>query len=68
MLALSSCSFNNSAEAMPPVHELYHELSVEEQQVYNSFTAEERTNVNQNVYIYQLKQAVATDLQNKYDY
>jgi len=59
MLALSSCSFNNSAEAMPPVHELYHELNSTEQQVYNSFTAEERANVNQNVYIYQLRQAVA---------
>ena len=27
--ALSSCSFNHKAEAMPPVHKLYDELSID---------------------------------------
>tara|TARA_R110001599_G_scaffold178631_1_gene371160 strand:+ start:88 stop:366 length:279 start_codon:yes stop_codon:yes gene_type:complete len=59
MILMTSCNFNNKAEAMPPVHELYHELNSTEQKVYNSFNAEERANVNENVYIYQLKQAVS---------
>ena len=56
---LNSCSFNNKAEAMPPVHELYQELNSVEQQVYDSFNAEERANVNKNKYIHQLRQACA---------
>ena len=59
--ALSSCSFNHKAEAMPPVHELYDELSVYEKQEYNSYNAEERANVNKNQYIYQLRQALACE-------
>jgi len=55
---MSSCSFNEKAEAMPPVHELYYELSVHEKQVYNSLNAEERANVNKNKYIYQLRNAL----------
>ena len=58
---VSSCSFNHEAEAMPPVHELYYELSVHEKQMYNSFNAEERANVNKNKYIYQLRQALACE-------
>ena len=61
VVALSSCSFNHKAEAMPPVHELYNELSIDEKQEYNSYNAEERANVNKNVYIYQLKQALACE-------
>ena len=61
MILMTSCNFNNKAEAMPPVHELYYELSVEEKHVYNSFNAEERANVNGNKYIYQLKQAVSSE-------
>ena len=58
---LSSCSFNHEAEAMPPVHELYNELSVYEKQEYDSYNAEERANVNKNEYIYQLRQALACE-------
>ena len=43
---------------MPPVHELYYELSVREKEIYNSLNAEERANVNKNTYIYQLRQAI----------
>ena len=58
--AMSSCSFNHKAEAMPPVHALYNGLSEQEQGVYNSFNAVERMNVNKNQYIYQLRQALDT--------
>jgi len=58
IIMISSCSFNEKAEAMPPVHELYYELSVQEKQVYNSLNAEERANVNKNKYIYQLRNAL----------
>ena len=54
VLMVSSCSFNE----MPPVHELYYELSVREKEIYNSLNAEERANVNKNTYIYQLRQAI----------
>jgi len=54
VLAISSCSLNE----MPPVHELYYELSVYEKEVYNSLNAEERENINKNKYIYQLRQAL----------
>jgi len=57
--SLSSCSFNHKAEAMPPVHKLYNELSTYEKQEYDSYNAEERANVNNNEYIYQLRQALA---------
>ena len=60
----SSCSFNNKAEAMPPVHELYYELSVHEKQVYNSLSAEERANVNKNTQMHQLKNALGDDFTN----
>jgi len=60
----SSCSFNHEAEAMPPVHELYYELSVHEKQVYNSLSAEERTNVNKNTEMHQLKNALGDDFTN----
>ncbi len=59
--SISSCSFNHKAEAMPPVHQLYNELSIDEKQEYNSYNAEERANVNKNVYIYQLRQALACE-------
>ena len=59
ILTITSCSFNNKAEAMPPVHKLYDELSVYEKQEYDSYNAEERANVNKNEYIYQLRQALA---------
>ena len=67
IMILTSCSFNEKAEAMPPVHTLYDGLSKQEQAVYNSFNAQERFNVNKNVYMYQLKQALDTN-QYKYDY
>ena len=59
-MALSSCSFNEKAEAMPPVHTLYYGLSEQEQAVYNSFNAEERANVNKNTEMHQLRQALDT--------
>ncbi len=62
IMLLSSCSFNNKADAMPPVHELYYELSVEEKQVYNSFNAEERANVNKNTLLSQLKNAIGDEI------
>jgi hypothetical protein len=62
--AMSSCSFNQKAEAMPPVHELYYELSAKEKQVYNSFSAEERANVNKNSNIWQLKNAIGDEFTN----
>jgi len=61
---VSSCSFNHEAEAMPPVHELYYELSVHEKQVYNSLSAEERANVNKNTEMHQLKNALGDDFTN----
>ena len=61
---ISSCSFNHKAEAMPPVHELYYELSVHEKQVYNSLSAEERVNVNKNTEMHQLKNALGDDFTN----
>ena len=61
---ISSCSFNHEAEAMPPVHELYYELSVHEKQVYNSLSAEERANVNKNTQMHQLKNALGNDFTN----
>ena len=64
IILLNSCSFNNKAEAMPPVHELYYELSVEEKQVYNSFNAEERANVNKNTLLSQLKNAIGDEITN----
>ena len=67
VMILTSCSFNEKAEAMPPVHTLYYGLSEQEQAVYNSFNAEERANVNKNTYMHQLKQALDTN-QYKYDY
>ena len=66
ILTITSCNFNNKAEAMPPVHTLYDGLSEQEQGVYNSFNAVERMNVNKNQYIYQLRQALDTT-QNKYE-
>tara|TARA_R100001224_G_C3888879_1_gene104237 strand:+ start:207 stop:440 length:234 start_codon:yes stop_codon:yes gene_type:complete len=65
--ALSSCTFNEKAEAMPPVHTLYHGLSEQEKAIYNSFNAQERFNVNKNTYMHQLKQALDTN-QYQYDY
>tara|TARA_B100001057_G_scaffold469497_1_gene529895 strand:+ start:682 stop:903 length:222 start_codon:yes stop_codon:yes gene_type:complete len=62
--AMSSCSFNHKAEAMPPVHELYYELSAQEKQIYNSFNAEERTNVNKNTLLSQLKNAIGDEITN----
>jgi hypothetical protein len=67
IMLLNSCSFNNKAEAMPPVHTLYHGLSEQEQAVYNSFNAEERANVNKNTEMHQLRQALDT-IQYRYDY
>ena len=61
---VSSCSFNHEAEAIPPVHELYYELSVHEKQVYNSLSAEERVNVNKNTEMHQLKNALGDDFTN----
>ena len=61
IIMISSCSFNHEAEAMPPVHELYNELSVHEKREYDSYNAEERANVNKNKYIYQLRQALACE-------
>ena len=61
---LSSCSFNHKAEAMPPVHELYNELSVQEKQMYNSLSAIERYNVNKNTEMHQLKNALGNDFTN----
>ena len=62
--AMSSCSFNHKVEAMPPVHELYYELSAQEKQIYNSFNAEERTNVNKNTLLSQLKNAIGDEITN----
>ena len=64
VMILTSCSFNNKAEAMPPVHELYYELSAQEKQIYNSFNAEERTNVNKNTLLSQLKNAIGDEITN----
>ena len=64
IMLLSSCSFNHKAEAMPPVHELYYELSVHEKQVYNSLSAEERANVNKNTEMHQLKNALGDEFTN----
>jgi len=61
---ISSCSFNHEAGAMPPVHELYYELSVHEKQVYNSLSAEERANVNKNTQMHQLKNALGDEFTN----
>tara|TARA_R100001510_G_scaffold53599_1_gene55343 strand:+ start:633 stop:884 length:252 start_codon:yes stop_codon:yes gene_type:complete len=63
-MLLSSCSFNNKAEAMPPVHKLYYELSVHEKQVYNSLNAQERANINKNTQMHQLKNALNEDFTN----
>ena len=49
---------------MPPVHELYYELSVHEKQVYNSLSAEERANVNKNTEMHQLKNALGDEFTN----
>ena len=54
ILMVSSCSFNE----MPPVHNLYNDLSAKEQRAYNSLNAKERANVNKNKYIHQLRQAI----------
>ena len=62
IILLNSCSFNEKAEAMPPVHELYYELSTEEKQIYNSFNAEERANVNKNTLLSQLKNAIGDEI------
>jgi len=67
VMILTSCSFNEKAEAMPPVHTLYYSLTPQEKAVYNSFNAEERANVNKNTYMSQLKQALDT-IQYRYDY
>ena len=67
VMILTSCSFNEKAEAMSPVHTLYYGLSEQEQAVYNSFNAEERANVNKNTYMHQLRQALDTN-QYKYAY
>ena len=64
IMLLSSCSFNKNAEAMPPVHELYYELSTQEKQIYNSFNAEERANVNKNTLLSQLKNAIGDEITN----
>ena len=64
IILLNSCSFNNKAEAMPPVHELYYELSAEEKQIYNSFNAEERANINKNTLLSQLKNAIGDEITN----
>jgi len=64
IILISSCSFNHEAEAMPPVHKLYYELSVQEKQVYNSLSAEERVNVNKNTQMHQLKNALGDDFTN----
>ena len=63
-MLLTSCSFNKNAEAMPPVHELYQELNSVEQQVYDSFNAEERANVNKNTLLSQLKNAIGDEITN----
>ena len=63
-MLLTSCSFNKNAEAMPPVHELYYELSTQEKQIYNSFNAEERANVNKNTLLSQLKNAIGDEITN----
>tara|TARA_R100000742_G_C4257036_1_gene74899 strand:- start:121 stop:390 length:270 start_codon:yes stop_codon:yes gene_type:complete len=60
IMTLSSCTFNESAKAMPPVHTLYDGLSAEEKEIYNSFNAEERANVNKNTEMHQLRQALDT--------
>ena len=62
IILLNSCSFNEKAKAMPPVHELYYELSAEEKQIYNSFNAEERANVNKNTLLSQLKNAIGDEI------
>ena len=49
---------------MPPVHELYYKLSTEEKQIYNSFNAEERANVNKNTLLSQLKNAIGDEITN----
>lgn len=64
VMLLASCSFNHEAEAMPPVHELYYELSVHEKQIYNSLSAEERANVNKNTQMHQLKNALGDEFTN----
>ena len=61
-MALSSCSFNEKAEAMPPVHTLYYGLSTQEQAIYNSFNAIERANVNKNTSLSQLKNAIGDEI------
>ena len=61
-ILLGSCSFNSKADAMPPAHELYYELSVEEKQIYNSFNAIERANVNKNTSLSQLKNAIGDEI------
>ena len=62
IMLLTSCSFNNKADAMPPAHELYYELNVEEKQIYNSFNAIERANVNKNTSLSQLKNAIGDEI------
>ena len=64
IMLLTSCSFNNKAEAMPPVHKLYYELSAKEKQVYNSFNASERRNINKNTLLNQLKNAIGDEIKN----
>ena len=67
VMLLTSCSFNEKAEAMPPIHTLYYGLSEQEKAVYDSFNAEERANVNKNTEMHQLRQALDT-IQYRYDY
>jgi len=56
IIMMSSCK-----REMPPVHKLYYELSVEEKQIYNSFNAEERVNINKNTEMHQLKNALGDE-------
>ena len=60
IMTLNSCTFNENAKAMPPVHTLYEGLGAEEKEIYNSFNAEERKNVNKNTEMHQLRQALDT--------
>ena len=68
IMLLTSCSFNQKADAMPPVHTLYPALSKEEKKTYDELSAKERGYVNRNTEMHQLKQALAPEIQNEYEY
>ena len=59
---LSSCEIGESAKAMPPVHQLYEQFTEEEKGVYNMLNAEDREVINRNTELYQLRQALDTNM------